>query len=261
MVSQRRVVWKLWVSSYALSLGLHAALYSVTLVILMVAAPSLLTPRRSQSEQLSSAVVESQWQLRREVTVNELEQAAASEPVAASSNVDSNAPSVSPFIKRELERKRQEAESQTPEEMVADLKKLGSQLESVASPESVDQTTSVLQATLGVKPAAVPDESADPAEFDPDSAQLFDVSRAENDAGEFVYTAILVDRNGVQSELELTAEEGEQLYKTFQLMKQFPLLEKVYRNVAAGLIDQILEQDSTNEKPAAEIKPSPPPVP
>ena len=40
---------------------------------------------------------------------------------------------------------------------------------------------------------------------------------------------------------ELGIEEGEQLYRTFQLIKKNPLLEKVYRQVVMGLLDKLTQ--------------------
>jgi hypothetical protein len=42
-------------------------------------------------------------------------------------------------------------------------------------------------------------------------------------------------------ESEMTAAEGESAYKTFELIKSNPLLERVYRGVVMSLLDKVLK--------------------
>jgi hypothetical protein len=77
-------------------------------------------------------------------------------------------------------------------------------------------------------------------DFDFDSAQLHDMRREMREDGTFKYTAILLDAEGRTQETEMTATEGESAYKTFELMKQNPLLERLYRGVVMSLLDKVL---------------------
>ena len=67
------------------------------------------------------------------------------------------------------------------------------------------------------------------------------MKREQNDAGEFVYKAILVDSAGRQFASPMSAGDGEQAYRTMQLVKSNPLLEKVYRGVVMSLMDKVLK--------------------
>ena len=51
--------------------------------------------------------------------------------------------------------------------------------------------------------------------------------------------SVLLDAAGRTRETELTAAEGEQLYKTWELIKANPLLEKVYRGIVMQLLDKL----------------------
>jgi hypothetical protein len=59
--------------------------------------------------------------------------------------------------------------------------------------------------------------------------------------GKFKYTAVLIDSAGRTQETEMNAAEGESAFKTFELIKQNPLLERVYRGVVMSLLDKMLK--------------------
>lgn len=135
------------------------------------------------------------------------------------------------------------------------LKELSGELNKVSTEESLDQLTTQLQGFLGLKPRA--NRPADqPAEgpFDIATAQINDVRREELKEGGFKYFAILLDAAGRTQETEIDEETGEQLYRTFELIKTNPLLEKVYRQVVMSLLDKIID-------PATVEKPQSPPAP
>jgi hypothetical protein len=52
----------------------------------------------------------------------------------------------------------------------------------------------------------------------------------------------MIDAMGVTREVDVDAENGQRLYKTMQLIKSNPLLEKVYRNILMGILDQVLKE-------------------
>jgi hypothetical protein len=59
----------------------------------------------------------------------------------------------------------------------------------------------------------------------------------------------MVDAQGVAREVEIDNENGQRLYKTMQLIKSNPLLEKVYRKILMGILDQVLKDQSQPVKP------------
>jgi hypothetical protein len=59
----------------------------------------------------------------------------------------------------------------------------------------------------------------------------------------------MIDAKGVSREVEIDNENGQRLYKTMQLIKSNPLLEKVYRNILMGILDQVLKEQTESTKP------------
>lgn len=132
------------------------------------------------------------------------------------------------------------------------LAQLGQQLQNISTPESVDAINGQVGALLGAsgrasQPAAEPVAG----DFDHDTAQFHDVKRTENAAGGFDYVAVLVDSAGRTMETSLTEAEGAQLYKTFEIIKANPLLERIYRGAVMSLIDKLMRPGSPPTEPAA----------
>jgi hypothetical protein len=133
------------------------------------------------------------------------------------------------------------AERASPEDQYQRLVRLTDTLNEVGTEESVEEATAALAKLLNTKPRATePAAEPPPGEFDLDTAQLYDVKRSDNGRGGFRYTAVLLDADGRTLESELTEAEGEQLFRTFELMKANPLLARVYRGVVMSLLDKIL---------------------
>jgi hypothetical protein len=76
------------------------------------------------------------------------------------------------------------------------------------------------------------------------------VQRADNGRGGFSYVATLLDAEGRTLDSELTEAEGEQLFRTFELMKANPLLARVYRGVVMGLLDKLLKASAGQDADA-----------
>jgi hypothetical protein len=55
----------------------------------------------------------------------------------------------------------------------------------------------------------------------------------------------MVDAKGVAREVPIDAQTGERLYKTMKMIKSNPLLERVYRNILMGILDQVLGQEAS----------------
>jgi hypothetical protein len=144
------------------------------------------------------------------------------------------------------------AERTSPEDQFRRLEQLTGTLNDVATEESVKEATARLAQLLNAKPRATePAAEPPPGEFDIDTAQLYDVKRTDNGRGGFSYVAILLDAEGRTLDSELTEAEGEQLFRTFELMKANPLLARVYRGVVMSLLDKLLRPQSAGQTPAA----------
>ncbi len=158
------------------------------------------------------------------------------EPPPASDSGEGN------LISESLMRAIRESEQRSAEENLERLEDLTGTLNAVSDQESVDQLVQGFQKWMGTKPRATkPAEEPDAGEFDPDSAQLHDVTMATADDGTVTYKMVLVDSAGRQFETDLSAEEGEQLHRVFALIKENPLLERIYRGVVMSLMDKMLE--------------------
>ncbi|QDU28617.1 hypothetical protein ETAA8_37200 [Anatilimnocola aggregata] len=140
-----------------------------------------------------------------------------------------------------------EAEKHSAADNLQRLENLTGQLNDVATEQSVHEVTTQLSKLLGTSPRAnEPAKKPVAGEFDLDSAQLHDVRREMLDDGSFKYIAILIDSAGRSTDTELSAEEGESAFKTFELIKSNPLLERVYRGVVMSLLDKMMKP-STNK--------------
>lgn len=138
------------------------------------------------------------------------------------------------------------AEKLSQEEQYQRLEQLTGTLNAVGTEPGVEEATAQLAKLLSTKPRATePAKDPPPGEFDLDSAQLYDIKRTDNGSGGFTYAAVLLDAEGRTLESELTEAEGEQLYRTFELMKANPLLARVYRGVVMGLLDKLLRPAGT----------------
>lgn len=160
------------------------------------------------------------------------------------SDRDPLAPPVATLTANELNRRItdsvDDANQLSPDQQRDRLRQLAGQLNDVATDKSVEQLTGTLQQALGVAPRAVrPAEKPVDGEFDFKTAQLHDVRREPLEGGGFRYVTVLLDAAGRTNETELSAAEGEQLYKTWELIKANPLLEKVYRGIVMQLLDKL----------------------
>jgi hypothetical protein len=176
---------------------------------------------------LEAAQADPRWEL---LNDPDLDARPAAEQLAASS-----------FLEERLRQAIEDAEAKSAEENLERLKTLTGQLNEVSTEESVADITAQLGKLLGASPrASEPAKEPVAGEFEIDTAQLHDVRREELADGTFKYTAILIDAAGRTQETELSAAEGESAYRTFELIKQNPLLERVYRGIVMSLLDKML---------------------
>ena len=159
------------------------------------------------------------------------------DPVAASTSAASG------WLHRRVLDEVAAAERLSQDDQRERLAALGGELEQISSAESVDAISRRLSGLFGTASRATqPAAEPVPGEFDYDTAQLHDVKRTERADGGYDYVAVLLDAAGRTMESALAEAEGEQLYKTFQLIKANPLLERVYRGVVMSLFDKLMRQ-------------------
>ncbi len=148
-----------------------------------------------------------------------------------------------------------EANKLSDEEKQDRLNELAKRLEGVSSEESVDQIATKFNEWFGNQRATKPAEEPVAGDFDHDTAQMHDARREEGKLGGWVYYIQLIDAEGRLTEVELDGPEGETLYTTMQRIKSFPLMEKVYRQIAMPILDRLMK--SANQTDASPNK-SPP---
>lgn len=125
------------------------------------------------------------------------------------------------------------------------LEELAARLQSVSSATGVQEMTGAILDSLGAAPRpAVAPVVDSPAAFDHQTAQINDVMKSRTDEGTVRYEAVLIDGAGRALRIELEPPEGEQLFRIFETMRQFPLLRQVYRELAMPLLDRMLETHS-----------------
>lgn len=130
------------------------------------------------------------------------------------------------------------------DDQLAQLERRAAELNQVSTAESVERMAQAIGGLLGTKPRAEQpvDQAAGGKQegaFDFNTAQLHDVRREMLESGEVRYWTVLVDAQGRRFETEVDAATGEQLLKVFNVIRGNPLLEKVYRRVVMGLLDQL----------------------
>lgn len=173
-----------------------------------------------------------------------------------------DAPAFTALVQQQLDQAQDDASQQTPEEQLAALKLFAAKLTSISSERSVDAISQRLNKVLEIPPALADLKPSAPAPASPekaarldiDSAQLIDV-REETTNGRVRYFAVMEDAQKVREDIEVDAATGSQLVRTFALMKQFPLLESIYRKTVMGLLSKTLRQESGTAKEKGKPEP------
>lgn len=131
------------------------------------------------------------------------------------------------------------AESRDDSENRTVLEEKAAELTNISSSESIEKMAPILTNALKLKPrATTPAEVPPEGPFDPTSAQFYDVRRETTESGEVRYVSVMLDAEGRTIELELNEAEGESIYQTMKLVKENPLLEKVYRELVIPAMDK-----------------------
>lgn len=148
-----------------------------------------------------------------------------------------------------LEAETKRAEALNPEQQFQKLQAASNRLSQLSSDKSVSEISDQLRKVFDF-PQRVTEPVADVAEteqFDSESAQLHDVLKEVSDDGTVRYVAILLDAQGRTEKYPLSEDEGKKLHRLMQLIKSNPLLERVYRELAMPLLDQLLKQPRTDQ--------------
>ena len=106
--------------------------------------------------------------------------------------------------------------------------------------KSVDEISNYLQGVAGSKRATEARTPAEKKPFDPTTAQFDDVLKQTDESGNTIYVAILIDAHGTAVEMDMDEASGAQMYRTMKLIKSNPLLERIYRQMVMGIVDQLL---------------------
>ena len=141
------------------------------------------------------------------------------------------------------------------EKKLSELEKNLKRLESVATEESVAEVTTTIASTLGLdtEQYAKKEKPAD-GEFDTTTAQLQDVTRSQGKNGMWSYESVLVDAEGRERTVPMTAAEGETVFQAFEQMKKFPLAEGIYRSVVMPMIQKMMVAEDVAQKAVLEAQ-------
>jgi hypothetical protein len=147
----------------------------------------------------------------------------------------------SSYVASQIQRSVRVGRRRSPERNQKELETLSERLARESNEKSVEELAKFLGGIVGPPRAVAPSEKDPTKPFDPKTAQIHDVAKVVDEKMGTQFIATLVDASGVAIEIELDRDLGEQLYKTMQLIKSNPLLERVYRQMVMGLMDQILD--------------------
>jgi len=152
----------------------------------------------------------------------------------------SEASTATNFVRSQIDRSIRNSQQRSNEENLDRLKKLGGDLSRNSRSESVQEMAGFL-GSLIPKRADQPVSDSTGMTFDVATAQLHDVQKSVDPTGIERYLAVMIDAQGITTEIELDEESGEQLYKTMKLIRSNPLLEQVYRKIVMGILDNFLK--------------------
>ena len=159
------------------------------------------------------------------------------------------------LIEASVQMQIDQSESMSDEEKLTELEKNLKRLESIASPKSVEAISQKVGSTLGLDTQQYqPKKDAAAGEFDVGTAQMTDVSRVKNAAGNWEYQAVMVDAQGRTMDVPITAQDGESLYQVFQNIKKFPMAAGIYRSVVMPMVQKIIQAQDAAQKTAKEAE-------
>lgn len=168
------------------------------------------------------------------------------------------------MLKERLDKVIEESETSGDEDNLKELDRLTDRLTNVSSEASIDAMATAFGALMGTdKRAERPAEEPVEGTFDYNTAQFHDIKRYPREGGGWRYVAVLLDSQGRTIEVEMNEQEAEAAYLAMERIKRSPLLNKVYRQMAMPLFDQMLAGmrkagDATEhlERTAEEMEPA-----
>ena len=145
-------------------------------------------------------------------------------------------------VERSIESQVDAASKLSDEQKLSELEKNLQRLEKIADSKSVQKVSEKIAGTMGLdvdqyaeKPKPVG------GTFNVDTSQLSEVRRTRRDDGGWSYESVMLDADGREMVVPLSEAEGESLFETFQLMKQYPMANGIYRSVVMPMMQKILE--------------------
>lgn len=136
-----------------------------------------------------------------------------------------------------------DTQQKDPRQAIQDLAESGKYLQKKVSSHAIDQISQRFQQWQKLPERATEPEFLPPAgNFDFETAQVHDVERFQDTNGKYKYTVLLFDSHGRTFRTEITGAEGESLWKTMQLIKKNPLMEKIYRTMVIPLLDEMIQK-------------------
>jgi hypothetical protein len=156
---------------------------------------------------------------------------------------------LSSFVQRQIDRSVTDGQQRSQRENENKLSRLSRRLNETSKPEHIDEMADFLGGLLGqrrTEPVSENLNSKDnPPPFDVDTAQFHRVRKEVDAAGKHHYIATMIDAHGITTEIELDAETGPQLYKIMKIIESNPLLDRVYRKIVMGFLDQTLTKKTS----------------
>lgn len=219
-----------WTWSWWLSLGLHSMILS-GLVLYWLNQAEL-----PQSIVQESLQIDGGFSQRSSSEVEDLSIQAPSDPAERSR------------LLRDIRRQMEQAQQRGDQDNFDRLKQLSADLRRNSTTKTVDEMAEFFGGVVGNR-ATEPDLKKTDQEFDVSTAQMHDIRKTNDEQGTVRYILVMVDAQGVAREVEIDSENGQRLYKTMQLIKSNPLLEKVYRKILMSILDQVLKDPSQPIEP------------
>lgn len=151
-------------------------------------------------------------------------------------------------IEASIDSQIEAVEKLSDERKLSELEKQLARLQAMATQQSVRQTTETIADSLGLEPG--PEPANDPIEgtFDPESAQIHEVTRVRDAAGNWQYLSILVDARGQTREVPMSSVEGEAAYRTFEQLKRYPMADGIYRQLVMPMLQRMIQAGDLIDK-------------
>lgn len=160
-------------------------------------------------------------------------------------------------LQKEIDAVAAGIQQKAPPEALRDLAESGKYLQKNVSANAIDQMAEKLPLWQELPERATEPEFLPPeGDFDFETAQVHDVERFHDRDGQYRYSVLLFDAQGRTFRTEMAGAEGESLWKTMQLIKKNPLMEKVYRTLVIPLLDEMIRQEKKASINGEHVPPS-----